>query len=158
MPPIRVIPAGIIAVDATFLIDLFRSKPDAQRFVTVLGRSVATTANFGEALYILGQSTTTKPAMIERALLSTGIKIADVDLRVARRFLELKDIDKLSSTAQAKAGKHPVKTLSLGDLACLGYALVHGLPALTADRHWTTLATHGLTVPVFDFRDPNTSL
>ena len=152
------IPEGIIVVDATFLIDLFRSQPDAKKFVTVLGRSVATTANFGEALYTLGQSSTTKPATIERALTSTGLRIADVDLPVARRFLELKDIDKKSATAQGRTGMNPIRTLSLGDLACLGYALVHGLPALTADRHWTTLAKHGLTVPVFDYRDPNTKL
>ncbi len=31
------IPEGIIVVDATFLIDLFRSQPDAKKFVTVLG-------------------------------------------------------------------------------------------------------------------------
>jgi PIN domain nuclease of toxin-antitoxin system len=158
VPVARVVPGGIVVVDATFLIDLFRSQPDAQKFVGVLGRSVATTVNFGEALYKLGQSSSAKPAAIERALTSSGLTIADVDLRVARRFLELKDIDKKSSVAQGRAGLNPIKTLSLGDLACLGYALVHGLPALTADRHWTTLAQSGLTVPVFDYRDPNTRL
>ncbi|HUZ41710.1 MAG TPA: PIN domain-containing protein [Acidimicrobiales bacterium] len=152
------VPEGIVVVDATFLIDLIRSQPDAQKFVAVLGRSVATTVNFGEALYKLGQSSTAKPAAIERALTSTGLTIADVDLRVARRFLELKDIDKKSTAVQGRAGMGPAKTLSLGDLACLGYALDHGFPALTADRHWTTLAKHGLTVPVFDYRDPNTRL
>lgn len=152
------IPGGTVAVDATFLIDLFRSQSDAQEYVTVLSRSVATTVNFGEALYKLGLTSTAKPAAIERALTSTGLTIADVDLRVARRFLELKDIDKRSSAAQGRAGLNPIKTLSLGDLACLGYALVHGLSVLTADRHWTTLATHGLTVPVFDYRDPSTKL
>ena len=158
MPVSRVVPEGIVVVDATFLIDLIRSQPDAQKFVAVLGRSVATTVNFGEALYKLGQSSTAKPAAIERALTSTGLTIADVDLRVARRFLELKDIDKKSTAVQGRAGMGPAKTLSLGDLACLGYALDHGFPALTADRHWTTLAKHGLTVPVFDYRDPNTRL
>jgi len=153
-----VIPGGTVAVDATFLIDLFRSQSDAQKYVTVLSRSVATTVNYGEALYKLGQASTAKPAALEGALTSTGLTIADVDLRVARRFLELKDIDKKSAAAQGRAGLNPIKTLSLGDLACLGYALVHGLPALTADRHWTTLARYGLTVPVFDYRDPNTKL
>jgi PIN domain nuclease of toxin-antitoxin system len=158
VPLARVVPEGTVAVDATFLIDLLRSQADAQKFVAVLGRSVATAVNFGEALYKLGQSSTTKPAVIENALTSTGLMIADVDLRVARRFLELKDIDKKSTVAQERAGMAPAKTLSLGDLACLGYALEHGLPALTADRHWTTLSKHGLTVPVFDYRDSTTRL
>ena len=154
----RVVPEGAVVVDASFLIDVIRSQSDAQKFVAVLGRSVVTSVNFGEALYKLGQSSTTKPAAIERALAGTGLTIADVDVRVARRFLGLKDIDRKSAVAQERAGLGPAKTLSLGDLVCLGYALEHDLPVLTADRHWTTLVKQGLTVPVFDYRDPSTRL
>jgi len=147
-----------VVVDASFLIDLIRSQPDAQKYVAVLGRSVVTSVNFGEALYKLGQSSTTKPVAIERAFTGTGLTIANVDVRVARRFLGLKEIDKKSTVAQERAGLGPARTLSLGDLVCLGYALEHDLPVLTADRHWTTLVTQGLAVPVFDYRDPSTRL
>ena len=158
MATARVVPGGLVVVDASFLIDLFRSQPEAQGFLSVLGRAVVTTVNLGEALYKLGQSSTTKPANIEGALTGSGLTIVDVGVLVARRFLELKDIDKKSTTAQERAGRGPAKTLSLGDLVCLGYALEHHLPVLTADRHWTTLAKHGLAVPVFDYRDPVTTL
>jgi PIN domain nuclease of toxin-antitoxin system len=158
MPTARVVPEGTVVVDATFLIDLFRSRPEALKYIAVLGRSVATTVNFGEALYTIGQSSTAEPAAVERALTSTGLKIVDVDVRIARRFLGLKDIDKKSTRAQERAGLGPAKTLSLGDLVCLGYAMEHSLPVLTADRHWTTLAKQGLSVPVFDYRDPTTKL
>jgi len=47
-----------------------------------------------------------------------------------------------------------VQTLSLGDLCCLGYAAVAGLPVLTGDRHWMTLQPLGLGVDVYNFRDP----
>lgn len=158
MATARVVPGGPVVVDASFLIDLFRSQPEAQRFLPVLGRAVVTTVNLGEALYKLGQSTATKPATIEGALAGPGLTIVDVDVLVARRFLELKDIDEKSTTAQEGAGRGPAKTLSLGDLVCLGYALEHHLPVLSADRHWTTLANHGLGVPVFDYRDSATTL
>jgi ribonuclease VapC len=158
MPVVKVVPNGTVVVDASFLIDLIRSQPDAQRYLTVLGRSVVTSVNFGEALYKLGQSSTTKPATIEKALTGNGLTVADVDVRVARKFLDLKEIDKKSTVAQERAGLGPAKTLSLGDLVCLGYSLEHDLPVLTADRHWTTLGKQGLLVPVFDYRDPNTTL
>jgi len=158
VPVARVVPEGTVVVDASFLIDVIRSQPDAQRFVAVLGRSVVTSVNFGEALYKLGQSSTTKPAAIERALTGTGLTIADVDVRVARRFLGLKDVDRMNTVTQERAGLGPAKTLSLGDLVCLGYALEHDLPVLTADRHWATLVKQGCAVPVFDYRDPSTRL
>lgn len=158
MPIAKVVPGGTVAVDATFLIDLLRSQPDALRFLPVLSRAVVTTVNLGEALYKLGQSSTSKPTTIENALTGPGLVIAEVALGVARRFLELKDIDKKSTAAQERAGLGPAKNLSLGDLVCLGYALEHGLPVLTADRHWTTLSKHGLAVPVFDYRDLATKL
>ncbi len=157
MPVARVVPEEAV-VDASFLIDVIRSQPDAQKFVAVLGRSVATSVNFGEALYQLGQSSTTKPATIERAVAGTGLTIADVDVRAARRFLGLKGIDRKSAEAQERAGLGPARTLSLGDLVCLGYALEHDPPVLTADRHWTALVKQWLVVPVFDYRDPSTRL
>lgn len=49
-------------------------------------------------------------------------------------------------------------SLLLADLCVLGHAWSIDAPVLTGDRHWSTLAAHGLTVPVYDFRDPSTSL
>ena len=52
-----------------------------------------------------------------------------------------------------------VQTLSLGGLCVLAHALHTQLPVLTGDRHWATLARHGLVVDVHLFRphpDPPT--
>ncbi|MHB1929779.1 MAG: PIN domain-containing protein, partial [Acidimicrobiales bacterium] len=73
-------------------------------------------------------------------------------------FADLKEIDALSRADQAARGVARVKSLSLGDMCCLAHALQHNLPVLTGDQHWPTLSAHGLTLQVFDFRDPALTL
>ncbi|MGC8511948.1 MAG: hypothetical protein ACP5P1_02770 [Acidimicrobiales bacterium] len=51
-----------------------------------------------------------------------------------------------------------MKSLSLGDMCCLAHALEHDLPVLTGDQHWLTLGAHGLTLRIFDLRDPALAL
>lgn len=152
------IPSGAVVLDASFLVDVVRRRPEAVRFQSVLARGVTTSVNFGEALYTLMKSSTKKPEDFEKALVATGLTICSVDMAVSRRFAELKDIDRKSSAAQERRGEVPPKTLSLGDLICLGLALERNLPVLTADKHWTTLSRYGLTVAAFDHRDPRTEL
>ena len=154
----RKIPAGLVVLDASFLIDVVRRSKDVERFVPVLKRAEVTSVNFGEVLYKLGRTSTVKQSVIENALVTTGLTVVDVGLPTVRRFLELKNIDAKSTTVQERSGSGPAKTLSLGDLICLGYAMERERPVLTGDRHWTTLGRHGLTVPVFDYRDPDTGI
>lgn len=73
-------------------------------------------------------------------------------------FAPLKRIDAASRAAQLAQGAAPVKSLSLGGLCCLAHGLEHELPVITGDRHWLTLGAHGLTLPIFDFRDPASTL
>ncbi len=51
-----------------------------------------------------------------------------------------------------------MKSLSPGDMCCLSHALERDLPVLTGDQHWLTLGAHGLTLRIFDFRDPALAL
>ena len=154
----RKVPDGIVVLDATYLVDVVRKRAEAGRFQRVLVRGEITSVNFGEAIYTLARSSTKKPEEIEKALVATGLTVVSVDLPVSRKFTALKAIDAKSSVAQERRGEAPPKTLSLGDLICLGYAEDRGRPVLTADRHWTTLGRYGLSVPVFDYRDPDTEL
>ncbi len=158
MPTSRVVPAGPVVVDATLLIDVIRGGNAAKRFTRVLSRAEVTSVNFGEVLYKLGMADSLAPDEVEAALTATGLSVVSVNLGVSRRFLELKQIDERSRAAQRRAGATSPKSLSLADIVCLGYAAETGYPVLTADRHWTTLGKHGLTVAVFDYRNPKTTL
>jgi PIN domain nuclease of toxin-antitoxin system len=153
------LPSGGLVVDASLLIALVDQDPAAARFVPVLTRSIVTSINMGEILYKLDQRASTPPATAERLFVQVlGVQVDSVDLAVARHFPELKRIDARSRVAQIAAGATVAKSLSLADLTCLAYAAETGLAVLTGDRHWSTLAPHGLTVAVFDFRDATVTL
>jgi PIN domain nuclease of toxin-antitoxin system len=147
-----------VVVDATLLIDVIRGQSAATQFTRVLGRAEVTSVNFGEVLYKLGMVDSLTREEVEAVLTAMGLSVVDVNVGVSRRFLELKQIDERSRAAQRRAGAASRKSLSLADIVCLGYAAETGYPVLTADRHWTTLGKHGLTVAVFDYRNPKTTL
>lgn len=149
------LPLTGLVVDASLLIALADQDPDAARFVPVLARSVVTSINMGEVLYKLDQRTGTPPATAEHLFTQVlGVRVDSVDLAVTRHYPELKRIDARSRAAQTAAGIAAPKSLSLADMTCLAYAEEAGLAVLTGDRHWSTLATHGLRVAVFEFRNP----
>lgn len=143
-----------MVVDASFLIGLADHDRDAARFTDVRARASITATNFGEVLYKLAQ-VGLPAARTEQIFLGLGITVDDVSLADVRHFPDLKRIDAASRSAQAaaKVPTEQIKTLSLADLTCLGYALQRGLPVLTGDQHWLRLAAHGLTVAVHDYRD-----
>jgi len=138
------------------LIGLADQDRDAARFMAARDRMTITAVNFGEVLYKLFQRSGRPASQSEQIFVALGIDIADVSLADVRHYPELKQIDAASRTAQASAGvtAQQIKTLSLSDMTCLGYALLRRLPVLTGDRHWTTLRTHGLGLDVYDFHDP----
>jgi PIN domain nuclease of toxin-antitoxin system len=153
------LPGGRVVVDASYLLALADRNADAARFLAVRTRAVITTINFGEVLYKLAQ--VGRPAVqTEQIFLGLGIKVDEVSLTDVRHFPTLKDIDAASRSAQHAAGlpTGAVKSLSLADMTCLGYALQRSLPVLTGDGHWLSLADHGLRLAVFDFRDPELTL
>lgn len=148
------LPAGPVLADASFLVAIAESDPDAARFVSVLRRSSVTTVNFGEVLYKLAQKAGMAVQTTEQVFAGAlGVMIEPVELAVVRHFSALKQIDAASRSAQTASGAAPVKSLSLADMTCLGYAIERGLPVLTGDKHWLTLAEHGLRVSVYDFRN-----
>jgi PIN domain nuclease of toxin-antitoxin system len=154
----KTVPSGEVVVDATLLIDIVRRRDPGTKYLGVLRRATVTSINFGETLYKLASFSTAPAKTIEAALVATGLSVADVDLGVTQRFVDLKAIDQKSVAAQGRSGAQRISSLSLSDMVCLGYALEHDLPVLSADVHWTTLPRHGLTVEVFDYRDPATTL
>lgn len=149
----RQLPAGDLVVDASFVLAVVDKTPSAMRFKSVLGRSRLSAANFGEVVYKLHQRANIAPRGTAGFLASQNVKIDDLTLPTVMRFAALKEIDGLAVIAQEKAGAHTIKTLSFADMCCLAHALERDLPLLTGDKHWLSLAAHGLVVPVFDFRD-----
>lgn len=153
------LPAGKILVDASLLIGIIDSDPDACLFIPILSRCVATSINFGETLYKLEQLLDVDPQKVESAFVGLGLQIDSFGLSAARYFNTLKKIDELSYDAQLVAGvaKNTIKSLSLADLACLSYGLDARLPILTGDKHWCTLSQYGFSGVVLDFRSPATT-
>lgn len=153
------LPAGRIVVDASLLVGIVEGYPEALPFIPVLSRSITTSVNFGETLYKLEQLSGLNPQDVERALFGLGLEVEPFGLAAARYFNKLKSIDAASRKAQlaAKVAPSKVKSLSLADMVCLSHGLDTKLPILTGDKHWCTLHKHGLTVPVFDYRNPATT-
>jgi PIN domain nuclease of toxin-antitoxin system len=153
------LPAGKILVDASLLIGIIDSDPEACLFIPILSRCVATSVNFGETLYKLEQLLDTDPQKVESAFVGLGLQVDSFELSSARYFCDLKKIDEVSRNAQLGVGiaKNLIKSLSLADLACLSYGLDVKLPILTGDRHWCTLSKYGFQGAVFDFRSPATT-
>lgn len=153
------LPAGKILVDASLLIGIIDSDPDACLFIPILSRCVTTSINFGETLYKLEQLLNVDPQKVESAFVGFGLQIDAFGLSAARYFNELKKVDDLSRAAQLKVGraKKEIKSLSLADLVCLSYGIDTKLPILTGDKHWCTLSRYGFRGTVFDFRSSATT-
>jgi PIN domain nuclease of toxin-antitoxin system len=150
-------PDGVV-LDANFVVSLIEVKTEARRFAPHLKQARISTINLGEAFYILRKNTSSvTEAQVEQALTGLGVTIDPVPIEVPRMFNYLKSIDKPRIKEQQKAGLtgRDVKSLSLGDLTCLGFAAHTGLPVLTGDMHWFTLARHGLTTTLINYWDLN---
>lgn len=145
-------------VDASFLLAVADQDRSATRFASLLGRSVTTSVNFGEVLYKLDQKAGMPAARTESVFRGLGVTVEPVGIETARLFADLKHIDAAARAAQSAAGASSIKTLSLADMCCLGYALATNMPVLTGDKHWLSLSSSGLTLSVFDYRDLTVSL
>ena len=148
------LPSGEIALDASFVIALVGSVRPAQRFTSVLSRGVLFAPTLGEVVYKLRQRSNVPPSATARFLQSLGTRVDVLAPRAALLFADFKALDALSTAAQQAAGVSNPKSLSFADICCLAAAQDAGLPVLTGDTQWTTLAAYGLSVAVFDFRDP----
>lgn len=147
-------PAGFVA-DASFLVDLIKQDSFAVRFTSNLKNAKTNSVNIGETFSIVARQSGVGSGLLETTFSALGLQIEPFTTTMAHCFVALRDIDDKQRQVQIKKGLagRDVKTLALGDLACLSQAIVLGLPVLTGDRHWESLSVHGLTVPVLNFRD-----
>jgi PIN domain nuclease of toxin-antitoxin system len=149
------LPDGALVVDASFLLGVLASNPEAQRFTGVLRRSHLAAVNFGEVLYKLHQRAGIGAQATAYQLRTQGVTVEAFGPVAAMHFPALKAIDAAAEAAQIAADPEcDVKHLSLADMSCLAHAMAKDLPVLTGDKHWLTLRPHGLTLDIFDFRDP----
>lgn len=156
------LPAGLIVVDASFLIALAMRESPAARLIPIFRRSVVTTVNFGEVLYKLKVKANMAADTSEAIFTNLGVLVEPLQLAGARHFPRLKALDvslrspssKASVSKPASKATPKPRALSLGDMACLGHALDRKLPVLTGDQHWLELDQAALGLAVFDFRDP----
>jgi PIN domain nuclease of toxin-antitoxin system len=152
------LPEGALLADASYLLAVAQRNALAARFIPALPRTRVTSVNIGEVMYKLAERARQSPQQVEAMFGAQGVTVASFELKAAMHFADLKRVDAHSRAEQQARGVEPVKSLSLGDMCCLGHALEHHLPVLTGDRHWLTLGTHGLALQVFDFRDPALAL
>jgi ribonuclease VapC len=150
----RPLPSGRILVDASFILGLLYGEPSATRFTGILGRAAIVDVNLGEVFTNIDQRIPTDPADIARVLSAQGLDIVPVGLAAAAQFPMLKVLDlnqRVSQWAKSVPEKQ-VKSLSLGDMACLSVALERDWPVLTGESYWPTL---GLAIRIDDYRDPD---
>lgn len=152
-PQLELPTSGAVVLDASFVIALLQRHPGATALAHVLPRGVLTTVTIGEIFYKIASTGGAEPDRIEAVLRAQGVRIADLPLASAHHFPQLRRID-AARRAEQKARGQRVATLSLADLCVLGYAATQNLPVLTGDRHWATLAPHGLAVPVHLYQAP----
>ena len=148
----RPLPGGLVVLDASFVIALLDGEARAQRYADVLPRAVITSVTLGEVLAKVHTASSVDPEQVQAGLLALGADLVDLPVAAAAHFPALRTVD-AARRAEQKVNGEKAATLSLADLTVLAHALTTDLPVLTGDRHWATLAPHGLTVDVHLFRD-----
>ena len=118
--------------DASAVIALLRSEPGADVVAGYLGDALISTVTLQEVV---------------KALLVRGLALDVVRGMIGTLDLELRPHeadDAYAAAALYQATK--AKGSGLGDRTCLALAIATGLPAITTDKAWSTLAIPGLTV------------
>jgi PIN domain nuclease of toxin-antitoxin system len=115
-----------VVLDASALLALLHDEPGAAQVVEAIAESRMTSVNFAEVVSHFVHAGM-PAAEVEAMLRPLPVTIVAADRALALLAGELR-------AATAAAG------LSLGDRFCLALARRDGLPALTADRQWTTVA------------------
>ena len=113
-------------LDASAILALLRAEPGGERVKAVLPRSAISAVNVSEVVAKLSDRGMPESA-IRDALGGLGLDVVPFDRSQAYEAGLLR-------FATRRAG------LSLGDRSCLALAIRLGVPAVTADRTWKTLA------------------
>lgn len=113
-------------LDASALIALLRDEPGADKVADAIANARMSSVNYAEVV---------------SHFIHTGMPAGEVDAMLKPLPMAVIDADQSLATiagrmrsATAEAG------LSLGDRFCLALARRDGLPALTADKQWRTVA------------------
>lgn len=124
-----------MVLDASALLALLRDEPGAAKVAEHIADSRMSSVNYAEVVSHFIHAG--MPAeQVDAMLRPLPMMIVEADQALATLAGRLRSIT-------AEAG------LSLGDRFCLGLARRDGLPALTADRQWRTVAeAAGVTVTV----------
>ncbi|HYD67061.1 type II toxin-antitoxin system VapC family toxin [Azospirillum sp.] len=116
-----------IIADSSAILALLWDEPGADVVASVIERAALSAVNWSEI-----------------ATLLVGRGMPDEQLAAVLRALPVAAIVPFERDQAEAAGRLRRDTrhvgLSLGDRACLALARAHGLPVLTADRVWSTLA------------------
>jgi PIN domain nuclease of toxin-antitoxin system len=114
-----------LVLDASVVIAYLQSEPGSEQAGAALGRGVISAINLAE---------------VAQKLVKLGED--DLNVRLALRALPC-SIAEFDGAQAIEAGlllrTTATKGLSLGDRACLALAKARRLPAVTADRAWTSL-------------------
>lgn len=115
----------------------------------LMSGSGITSVNLGEVLYKVATAGD-DPGALYDDLVELGIEIVPFDAGAARRFPDLKELDRTVNSTRKKG--RPKQQLSLADLCCLATALELNAKVITGDRYWTELP---LALDIVDYNALN---
>lgn len=115
-----------IVLDASALLAFLHDEPGSDKVDAVIGQSIITTVNWSE---------------VAQKSLSRGVDIDGLleDIQSLGVSIEVFTLEDAESAAKLWPITRSIG-LSLGDRACLAFAIRRQAPVLTADRAWLKLA------------------
>lgn len=122
-------------LDASALLALLKEEDGAKKVADAIGASRMTSVNYAEVV---------------SHFIHAGMPANEVDAMLHPLPMTIVEADQALATIAGRLRAVTAEAgLSLGDRFCLALALRDGLPALTADKTWRTIAdAAGVTVSV----------
>lgn len=115
-----------VVLDASALLALLRDEPGADMVADAIADARMSSVNFAEVV---------------SHFIHAGMPAGEVDAMLKPLPMAIVDADHGLATAAGRLRAATAKAgLSLGDRFCLALARRDGLPALTADKQWQTVA------------------
>ena len=124
-----------VILDASALLALLKEEAGAGKVADAIAMSRMTSVNYAEVV---------------SHFVHAGMPASEVDAMLRPLPMTIVDADQALATLAGRLRAVTAEAgLSLGDRFCLALALRDGLPALTADKSWRTIAdAAGVTVSV----------
>jgi PIN domain nuclease of toxin-antitoxin system len=124
-----------VVLDASALLALLREEPGADKVADAIAEARMSSVNFAEVV---------------SHFIHAGMPASEVDAMLKPLPMTIVEADQALATIAGRLRAATAEaSLSLGDRFCLALARRDGLPALTADKQWRTVAdAAGVTVSV----------